>query len=133
MCGGSSPRALVLALAVAFAPVMLPLAVLLALVVVLGTLLAHGSLATAGWSLVAGSGPPSAPRRSTFRGSRRGPGTESSALQPIGEAGLGLVPLASFEIGSTDFAALALALYLPVVAGVMLARAWRLTWAIRSA
>ena len=43
------------------------------------------------------------------------------------------MPLASFEIGSTDFAALALALYLPVFAAVLLARAWRLTWAIRSA
>jgi hypothetical protein len=43
------------------------------------------------------------------------------------------VSLASFEIGRTDFAALSLALYLPVIAAVLLAQAWRLTWAIRSA
>ena len=40
--------------------------------------------------------------------------------------------LASFEIGPTDFVSLSLALYLPVVAGLLLARAWRLTWAVRA-
>jgi hypothetical protein len=44
-----------------------------------------------------------------------------------------MVKLASFEIGRTDFAALSLALFLPVIAAVLLARAWRLTWAVRSA
>jgi GT2 family glycosyltransferase len=125
--------ALVLGLAVAFAPVMLPVAVVVTAVVALATLLARGSLATAGWLVVAGLG-----------------GTLGAAVlnvpwitawswegivgsSPVGEAGLGLVPLASFEIGRTDFAALSLALYLPVFAGLLLARAWRLTWAIRAA
>ena len=51
---------------------------------------------------------------------------------PIGDPGRGLARLAAFEIGPTDFAYLALALYVPVLAGVLLARAWRLTWAVRS-
>ena len=125
--------ALVLALAVAFAPVMLPLAVLLALVVALGTVLAQGSLATAGWSLVAGLGAAAGAAVLNLPWITSWTWEGVVGAQPLGEAGLGLVPLASFEIGSTDFAALALALYLPVFAGVMLARAWRLTWAIRSA
>ncbi len=124
---------LVLGLAVAFAPVMLPVAVLLTLVFALGTALAQGSLVTAGWSLVAGFGAAviAAVLNLPWITSWTWEGVVGAP--PIGEAGLGLVPLASFEIGVTDFAALALALYLPVLAGVMLARAWRLTWAIRSA
>ncbi|MFK7917222.1 MAG: glycosyltransferase [Ilumatobacter sp.] len=51
---------------------------------------------------------------------------------PVGDPGRGLRALASFEIGPTDFASLTMALYLPVVAAIMLARAWRLTWAVRS-
>ena len=51
---------------------------------------------------------------------------------PIGDPGLGLSKLASFEIGQTDFALLAVALYLPVLAALLLARAWRLTWAVRA-
>jgi hypothetical protein len=125
--------ALVLALAVAFAPVMLPLAVLLALVVALGTMLAQGSFATAGWSLVAGLGAAAGAALLNFPWITSWTWEGIVGAPPVGEAGLGLVPLASFEIGATDFAALALALYLPVLAGVMLARAWRLTWAIRSA
>jgi len=51
---------------------------------------------------------------------------------PIGDAGRGIRALASFEIGPTDFVSLTLSLYLPVVAALLLARAWRLTWAVRA-
>ena len=51
---------------------------------------------------------------------------------PIGDPGRGIRALASFEIGPTDFVSLSLALYLPVVAALLLARAWRLTWAVRA-
>ncbi len=124
---------LVLALAVAFAPVMLPLAVLLTLVFALGTVLARGSLLTAGWSIVAGFGAVLVAALLNLPWITSWTWEGIVGAPPVGEAGLGLVPLASLEIGTTDFAALALALYLPVLAGVMLARAWRLTWAIRSA
>ena len=125
--------ALVLAVAVAFAPVMLPIAVLVSVVFALGTLLARGSTATAAWSLVTGLG-------ATFGAAMLNlPWITSLNWQgivgapPVGGAGLGMVKLASFEIGRTDFAALSLALFLPVIAAVLLARAWRLTWAVRSA
>ena len=124
--------ALALALAVAFAPVMLPLAVALTVVFALGTVLARGSLATAGWSLVAGLGAVVGAAVLNLPWITSWTWEGVVGAPPIGEAGLGLMPLASFEIGRTDFAALALALYLPVIAAVLLARAWRLTWAIRS-
>ena len=125
--------ALVLGLAVAFAPVMLFVAVILTVVVAIGSVLARGSLRTAGWLLVAGLGAAlgAAVLNLPWITSWTWEGVVGAA--PLGEAGRGLVPLASLEIGATDFAALSLALYLPVLAGVLLARAWRLTWAIRAA
>ncbi len=123
---------LVLALAVAFAPVMLALTVALTVVFALATVLARGSLATAGWSLVAGLGAAAGAAVLNLPWVTSWTWEGVVGAPPIGEAGLGLVPLASFEIGRTNFAALALALYIPVIAAVLLARAWRLTWAIRS-
>ena len=125
--------ALVLALAVAFAPVMLPVAVLLTLVFALGTVLARGSMVTAGWSLVAGFGAVAGAALLNLPWITSWTWQDLVGAPPVGEAGLGMVSLASFEIGTTDFAALAIALFLPVIAAVLLARAWRLTWAIRSA
>ena len=111
---------------------MLPLAVALTVVFALGTVLARGSLATAGWSLVAGLGAVVGAAVLNLPWITSWTWEGVVGAPPIGEAGIGLIPLASFEIGRTDFAALALALYLPVIAAVLLARAWRLTWAIRS-
>jgi hypothetical protein len=123
---------LVLALAAAFAPVMLPLAVALVVVFALATVLARGSLRTAGWSLVTGLAAVVVAAILNLPWITSWSWEGVVGAEPIGEAGLGLVPLATFEIGRTDFAALALALYLPVIAAVLLARAWRLTWAIRA-
>ena len=125
--------ALVLAVAVAFAPVMLPIAVLVSLVFTLGTLLARGSTATAAWSLVTGLGAALGAALLNLPWITSWTWEGIVGAPPVGEAGLGMVKLASFEIGRTDFAALAIALFLPVIAAVLLARAWRLTWAVRSA
>ncbi len=124
--------ALVLAVAVAFAPVMLPVAALITLVFAAATLLARGSMSTVGWSLVAGFGAVLGAAVLNLPWITSWTWEGLTGAPPIGEAGLGLTHLASFEIGRTDFAALALALYLPVVAAALLARAWRLTWAVRS-
>ncbi len=125
--------ALVLALAVAFAPVMLPMAVLLTLVFALGTVLARGSAVTAAWALATGLGASLGAALLNFPWITSWSWEGIVGPPPIGEAGLGIVSLASFEIGRTDFAALAIALFVPVIAAVLLARAWRLTWAVRSA
>ncbi len=123
---------IVVALATAFEPVVMVISVLVGVLMAVGTVLALAPWRTAArylgvtvvgtviaallnlpwltsWSWDALVGPP-----------------------PIGDPGRGLRALASFEIGSTDFVALSLALYLPVVAALLLARAWRLTWAVRA-
>jgi len=124
--------ALVVGLAAAFAPIVLPVALLAGLLLSLGTLLALASWRTAarlaGVTVAACVGAillnlPWA-MTWTWEGLVGPP--------PIGDPGRGLLAIASFEIGAVDFAALSLALYLPVFASVALARAWRLTWAIRA-
>ena len=124
--------AMVLAVTVAFAPVMLPIAFLTSLLLGVGTLLALAPWRTAlryvgvGLAATVGAALLNLPWVTTWywEGIVGAP--------PIGDPHRGLFELASFEIGRTDFAALALALYIPVIAAVALARAWRLTWAIRS-
>lgn len=125
--------ALVLALAVAFAPVMLPLTAGLVVVFAVGTLLARGSVSTAAWSLAVGTGAVAGAAVLNLPWITSWTWAGIVGSPPVGEAGLGIVALASFEIGRTDFAALAIALFVPVIAAVLLARAWRLTWAVRSA
>ncbi|MGB0112498.1 MAG: glycosyltransferase, partial [Ilumatobacteraceae bacterium] len=124
--------ALVLALAVAFAPIMLPMAVVLSVVLGLGTLVAQASWRTAMWCVVTGFAAVAGAAVLNFPWITTWTWDGLVGAPPIGEAGLGLRALAAFEIGRTDFAALALVLYLPVFAAVALARAWRLTWAIRA-
>ena len=124
--------AIVVALAATFEPVVLVIAVIVGVLLTVGTFLALapwrtgirylgvtavGTLVAAllsipwitSWNWDAIVGPPA-----------------------IGSPGRGLRALASFEIGSTDFVALSLALYVPVLAALLLARAWRLTWAVRA-
>lgn len=124
--------ALVVGLAAAFEPVVAALAVTIGVLLALGTLLALAPWQTALRYLgVTGAGTLVAlllniPWLSSWSWERMvGP-------SPVGDPGRGLLALASFEIGPTDFVWLTIALYLPVVAAIMLARAWRLTWAVRS-
>jgi hypothetical protein len=123
---------LVVALGVAFAPVVLPVVLLVSLVLALATLVAGGSWQTAMWFAVTGVAATAVAALQNlpwiFSWSWEG----VVGASPIGDPGLGLATLASFEIGRTDFALLALALYLPVLAALLLARAWRLTWAVRA-
>ncbi len=50
-----------------------------------------------------------------------------------GPRNIGLVELATFQVGKVPAAVLALALYVPVFAGPLVARGWRLTWSARAA
>lgn len=125
--------AVVVGLAAAFEPVVAALAVVIGVLLAVGTLLALAPWQTALRYLgVTAVGTLAAlllnvPWLSTWSWDRIvGP-------SPVGDPGRGLRALASFEIGPTDFASLTIALYLPVLAAILLARAWRLTWAVRSA
>jgi len=123
---------LVVALATAFEPVLLLIALGVGLLLAVGTLLALASWRTAiGYlgSTVIGSIVAAAlnlPWISTWSWSGL------VGASPIGDPGRGLADLAAFQIGETDFAFLVFAWYVPVVAAVLLGRAWRLTWAVRS-
>ncbi len=124
---------LVIALAAAFAPVTVPLTIVIALCLALGTLLALASWRVAGWFAICGVGAAlvgvllNAPWVTTWSWA------ELAGAPPLGDPGRGLLALASFEIGPTDLAVLAVALFVPVVVAIALARAWRLTWAVRAA
>jgi GT2 family glycosyltransferase len=124
--------AIVIALATAFAPIMLPMAVLLSILLAVGSLLALAPWRTAIRFAVAGAAASAVAALLNLPWILTWTWEGLVGPPPIGSAGLGLFRLAAFEIGPTEFAALALALYLPVIAAVALARAWRLTWAVRS-
>ena len=51
----------------------------------------------------------------------------------VGGRAIGATRLARFGLGNLQFGILAIALYLPVLVAPLVARSWRLTWAIRSA
>lgn len=51
---------------------------------------------------------------------------------PAGDRGLTVFELATFDVGNAVVVALAVALYVPVLAGILLGRGWRLGWATRA-
>lgn len=123
---------IVAALGAAFSPVVLVVTLVVGLLLAVGSLLALARVSTAFWYVV-----------STVVGVVVGAllnlpwiatWTWSGIVDPppVGELARGLPAVASFEIGPTTFAYLALALYVPVVGAILLARAWRLTWAVRA-
>jgi GT2 family glycosyltransferase len=71
-----------------------------------------------GWDLIAGVPSPVA---------------DGASAGTIGSQALGVTRLARFGLGNGQFGILAIALYLPVLVAPLVARSWRLTWAIRSA
>ena len=128
----TAAAALVVGLAAAFVPVMVVIALMITVVLCVSTLLAFAPWRTAllylgvGVVAVLGGLLLNFPWWSTWSWDQLvGP-------SPIGDPGLGVLKIASFQIGAVDFALLSLALYVPVVAAIALARAWRLTWAIRA-
>ncbi len=123
---------LVLAIGAAFAPVVLVVALLLSLLLAAGTLLAFASWRTAMWFAVAGPASVAVATVLNLPWATTWSWAGIVGPSPIGDPRRGLFSLASFEIGPTDFAALAIAFFVPVLAAVALAKSWRLTWAVRS-
>jgi len=130
---------LLLAVAVpaAYTPAFVAVAVVIALVLALTTLAAGGDwraslvLVAAGLGAAVGAFILHLPWSATFRGD--GAWTAIIGVPPVDGGGLGLARLARFGIGTTRFGVLGLALYLPLVGALLVARSWRLTWAIRAA
>ena len=61
------------------------------------------------------------------------PPAAGSPAGAVGSRALGVTRLARFGLGNGQFGILAIALYLPVLVAPLVARSWRLTWAIRAA
>jgi GT2 family glycosyltransferase len=124
---------LVVAVSAAFVPVTIVLWLVAGISLSLATLLVGGSFRTAGW--LAFGTVVSAVVATVLNLPWSTSWTWSSLVgAPLaGPRGTGLVDLASLSIDDRAFAVLALALYLPLVAACAIARAWRLTWAVRGA
>ena len=124
---------LVVALAAAFVPVMLVVTLLCGVVITLATLLALAPISTAVRYATATVGAVAVGALLNLPWIVTWSWDAMVGPTPVGDPGRGLFALAAFEIGPVDLAALTFALYLPVVAALLLAQAWRLTWAVRSA
>jgi GT2 family glycosyltransferase len=61
------------------------------------------------------------------------PAVAGAGKGALGAHGIGVGRLARFGVGNGQFGVLALALFVPVVVGPMVARSWRLSWSIRAA
>jgi GT2 family glycosyltransferase len=124
--------AVVTALAVGIAPAVLPVVALIALLLGLATLIAAGWrnavwMAGLGLAACAGAFVLNLPWSLTW--------SWDDMVSPTlaGAPGRGLVDVASMAIGQGRLEELALALYVPVVIALAIARAWRFTWAVRAA
>lgn len=128
--------ALVAAIATAFAPAYPLVLVLLGLVAGVGTLLTGAplgaSLRITGATVVAAivGALLNLPWLATLFA--EGGWTAVIGPRPAGDIGHSVLDLASFDIGNARGVVLSLALYLPLVAAVLVGRGWRFGWAVRA-
>ncbi|MEZ5259732.1 MAG: glycosyltransferase, partial [Ilumatobacteraceae bacterium] len=128
--------ALVTALVGSFAPAFLLVVPLVAVVVLLGTALAGGSRTVLTATLVAIVGTAgSALLLGPFAGRFLDRGEWDWLVGPTFLEGrsIGWQRLLSLSVGPRPLGILAIGLYVPVLAGPLVARGWRLTWAARAA
>lgn len=123
--------ALLLATATAFAPVVIVLWLVVGLVLVAMTLVAGGSTQTATWFGLGTVGGAVAAAILNLPWSLSW--SWSSMVAGASVDGEGLVAVLGLSVDGRGFAALTLALYLTAFVALAVARAWRLTWAIRGA
>jgi GT2 family glycosyltransferase len=121
------------ALAVALAPPVLLLLGGVTGVLALSSLLVGAGWRTAIWILVAGTTASAIGYVLNLPASTTWSWRDLTAVPLAGAPGRGLVDVASMDIGRARLGLLTLALYVPVITGLLLSRAWRLTWAGRAA
>ncbi len=120
-----------LGVAAGFAPVVVPVAVGVVVVFALGTLLAFASWRVAAWSAASGLVAAAVALVLNVPWVFSWSWSDLVGAAPMGEQGRGLGAIASFDIAGTALAPLSIAWYLPVLVALLLARSWRLTWAVR--
>ncbi len=127
---------LVASIATAFEPSYPPVLALVAALVSVATLLtgapvrASLRLALAGFCAVVGAAALNAPWLLQLAGD--GGWTAIVGPPPAGDDGVSIVELATFDVGNARAVVLAVALYVPVLAAVLIGRGWRLGWATRA-
>jgi len=128
-----SVAGLAVAVSVAFAPAVLAMFVGVAVVLALTTVVAWAGWRTAAWMLIAGIAACGIGWVLNLPWSATLSWDDVVGPTLAGAPGRGLADVASMSIGEAELEVLALALYVPVIVALTLARAWRLTWAIRAA
>ncbi len=124
---------IVAALAVAVAPPVMLIVVAVTIVLALTTLLVGAGWRTAAWLTGSGLAASAVAWVLNLPASASWSWNDLTAIPLAGAHGRGLSEVASMNIGQAELPLLALALYVPVLAGLALSRAWRLTWAARAA
>lgn len=125
--------AIVIALAAAVAPPVMLVVVAVTVVLSVTTLFVGAGWRTAAWLAGSGLAACGVAWALNLPASTVWSWDDLNALPLAGANGRGLTEVASMNIGQAKLSLLTLALYLPVVAGLALSRAWRLTWSARAA
>lgn len=121
------------AIAVALAPPVILVVVGVTIVLAVTSLLVGAAWRTAAWMVGCGLASAAIAWVLNVPASPRWSWADLTAVPLAGPRGRGLTDVASMDIGLANLGVLALALYVPVVTGLVLSRAWRLTWAARAA
>ena len=124
---------IVVALATAVAPPVILVIVAVTLVLGLTTILVGAGWRTAAWLSASGLVACAVAWLLNMPSSTSWSWDDLTVVPLAGANGRGLAEVASMNIGQAKLGLLALALYFPVVAGLAMSKAWRLTWAARAA
>lgn len=124
---------LVLGVAAAFAPVVIVLFALAGALVALATLLAGGAWRVAAWMLVGTAVPAVLGVALNLPWALDWTWSGVAGPADAGASGRSVASLASLAPNGLRFSVLAVALYVPVIVALLIARAWRLTWSARGA
>ena len=121
------------AIAVALAPPILLLIAGVTVVLTLSSLAIGAGWRTSSWIFVAGAVAAAIGWVLNLPAATTWSWHDLTAVPLAGAPGRGLEDVASMNIGRARLSLLTLGLYVPVVTGLVLSRAWRLTWAGRAA
>ncbi|CAN5592665.1 glycosyltransferase [soil metagenome] len=121
------------AIAVALAPPVVLVVIGVTIVLAVTSLLVGAAWRTGAWMLGCGLAAAAIAWLLNVPASPRWSWSDLTAVPLAGPRGRGLTDVAAMNIGLARLGILALALYVPVITGLVLCRAWRLTWAARAA
>jgi GT2 family glycosyltransferase len=121
-----------IAVATAMVPSVVLLWLMVGLVVVAATVIARGSMAVAGWFVVATVVPAAVAAALNLPWVLTWRWTDLTGVASVPPA-RGIIEVLTLSVDDRRFAVLGFGMYLAVVAGVLVCRAWRLTWAVRAA